>query len=551
MKFWYEKPLGQALLGSLQNPAPPQRRSAPIHTHASRMYASARSDRLISGWQTSNSSADSELVTSLTQLRTRSRALVRDASYAKRARVCVVNNVIGSGIGMQAQVLSSRDTLSQRINDDIESVWEEWADAENCHTGGRLAFAMFERACMAQVFDAGEVFVRIHLRKFGSSNVPLALELIEAERIADELTSPFLAATTGNEVRMGVEVNEFHRPVAYFIRRRHPSEFRFSHAAPDQVERVPAENIIHLALIDRWPQTRGEPWLHTAARRLNDMDGYSEAEITRARVQACTAGAIETPESAESFGEQQDDGSVIMEVEPGVYKRLAPGEKLVPGQVTAPNPALDPFMRYMLREVSAGAGPSYSSISRDYSQANYSSERVAQLDDRDLWRFFQSWFIRDLRYPVHRLFIRQGVLSGAIASIPPEQYGLNVRKFERVLFKPRGWSWVDPTKEVEAYKEAIKAGFTTRTDVIAATAGGQDVEDIDATRERELNLAKEKGLKYDTDPEFYMSDAAKAQAEAKSIAKASAKPKEDPPQQQSLDLETDPPQRRVFSFPRK
>lgn len=550
MKFWYEKPLGQALINSLQEPAKVRRDSPRFHNSATRMYASARSDRLVAGWQNSNSSADSELVTSLTQLRTRSRALVRDASYAKRARVTVVNNVIGSGIGMQAQVRTSRDELNTRVNDEIESVWEEWSEAENCHTGGRLAFKHFERACMGQVFDAGEVFVRIHLSRFGSSSVRFALELIEAERVADELTSPFIAATSGNEVRMGIEVDAFHRPVSYFIRRRHPSEFRFSHGGPDQIEQVPADQIIHLALVDRWPQTRGEPWLHTAARRLNDMDGYSEAEITRARVQACTAGAIETPESGESFGELEDDGSVVMEVEPGVYKRLNPGEKFVPGQVNAPNPALDPFMRYMLREVAAGAGVSYSSISRDYSQANYSSERVAQLDDRDLWRFYQSWFICDFRKRIHRIFMRQAVLSKALSSIPPERYGLDMRAFEKVLFKPRGWSWVDPTKEVDAFKEAIRAGFTTRTDVIAATAGGQDIEDIDKTRELELREAKAKGLRYDTDPDFYMSDSAKAQAEAKSIAKAAAKPKEDPPTQHSLDLETDPP-RRVFSFPRK
>jgi capsid protein len=57
-------------------------------------------------------SADSELVSSLTQLRTRSRALIRDVSYAKRAQVIVVNNVIGTGIGMQAQVMNSRGEMN-------------------------------------------------------------------------------------------------------------------------------------------------------------------------------------------------------------------------------------------------------------------------------------------------------------------------------------------------------------------------------------------------------------------------------------------------------
>ena len=127
-----------------------------------RMYQAARASRLTSGWATSTTSADSELVSSLTSLRNRSRALVRDAAYAKRAKVVVQNNVIGSGIGMQAQVMSTRDTLREDVNDAIEEAWREWAGAGTCHTGGTMHFCDLERALMGQVFEAGEVFVRKH-----------------------------------------------------------------------------------------------------------------------------------------------------------------------------------------------------------------------------------------------------------------------------------------------------------------------------------------------------------------------------------------------------
>lgn len=518
--------------------------SASMPRSASRMYHSARASRLTADWNPSNSSADSELVSSLTQLRTRARALIRDGAYAKRAQLVVVNNVIGTGIGMQSQVMTSRNKLNDRINDGIEAAWCEWSEADNCHTGGRLSFKHFERAAMAQVFAAGEVFIRKHYRKYGDSKVPFALELIEAERIADEWSSPSLHATTGNEVRMGVEVDSFFRPVAYFIRRRHPSEVLSIAKTPNHIERVTADQIVHLAVIDRWPQTRGEPWMHAVARTFNDMGGYTEAEINRARAQACTPGAIETPEDAESFGTKQEDGSVEMETEPGVYKRLNPGEKLVPGTVTAPNPALDPFMRYMLREVAAGVGVSYESLSRDYSQSNYSSSRLALLDDRDMWRFYQSWFICDFRHQIHKEWLQQAVYAAAIPELPIEQYALDPSKFEAVLFKPRGWSWIDPTKEVDAYKEAIKDGMTTLTDVIAQTAGGQDIEDILATRERELEMMRDRNLVFETSPEFYTADANKAAAEAKAAAKAAAKPPEpDPANPQTAPIDEPAPQR--------
>jgi len=99
-------------------------------TLQTRTYQAARNSRLTSGWAPSTTSADSELVASLTNLRNRSRALVRDAAYAKRAKVIVQNNVVGSGIGMQAQVMSSRDTLRGDVNDSIEEAWRDWSCAE-------------------------------------------------------------------------------------------------------------------------------------------------------------------------------------------------------------------------------------------------------------------------------------------------------------------------------------------------------------------------------------------------------------------------------------
>ena len=59
---------------------------------------------------------------------------------------------------------------------------------------------------------------------------------------------------------------------------------------------------------------------------------------------------------------------------------------------------------------------------------------------------------------------------------------------------------IDPTKEVEAYKEAIKAGFTTVTHVISQTGDGRDIEDVMKERQMELKWMKEWGLKFDTDP---------------------------------------------------
>jgi len=473
---------------------------------ATRQYAAARGSRLHSEWLATDTSADTQLVSSLTQLRARSRALCRDVSYAKRAKTLVVNNVIGAGIGMQAQVQTTRGEPASRINKEIENTWSDWSRGESCHTGGRMSFSALERALMAQVFEAGEVFVRKHYRSFGDSKVPFALELIEAERLADDRMAPSFQVPGKNEYRMGIEVDGYYRPVAYYIRNRHPGELRFRDGRPDSFERIPADEIIHLATGDRWPQTRGEPWMSPVISTFHNAAGYVEAEVTRARIQASMPWTIESPETMDSFGEEQSDGSFEMEVEPGVAKRLNPGEKMNVPPVNSPSPGVDTFMRYLLRDIAAGVGPSYESLSRDYSQSNYSSSRLALLDDRDLWRVFQSWFIDSFRHPIHAEWMHQAVMAQVFQSFTVMQWALDRKKYEAVRFRPRGWGWVDPTKEVQAFKEAVRCGFMTMQDVVSTS--GADLEELFDQRKHETELAEEYGLKFDTDPGSDASESA-------------------------------------------
>lgn len=492
----------------------------PLKARGSRMYANARNTRTTGGLGGSgSSSADAELHHSLTQLRARSRQMVRDSSYAKRAKLIVVNNVVGTGVGMQAQVVTTRDNLAQRVNDDIEGQWAAWCAAPNCHTGGALHFHDLERAAMGQIFEAGECFIRKHYARFGSSRIPLALELIEPERLAHEFVEPGAGDARG-EVRMGIEVDAFGRALAYWVRRYHPGDIRMHHGAADRYERVPAADMYHLRIVDRWPQTRGEPWLHSVLRKIDEMNEYTGSEVAAARASSYYFATIKTPDEPGGLADEEEEGTEqnVMNIEPLTIQELKPGEELEFHQPNRPNAALDPFMRHMLREVAAGCGVSYESLSRDYSQSNYSSSRLALLDDRDMWKVVQQWWIRNFRMPLHAAWLQQAVLARALDSVPPSQYAVEPSKFEAVHFKPRGWSWVDPTKEVNAYKEAIKAGLTTITDVIAATAGGLDIEDVINTRKRELQMLSDAGIEVDT-----------TVPKPAPVIAAPAAPKEEPP----------------------
>jgi lambda family phage portal protein len=514
MNVWQTQ-LGQATLASIRDALDHKESQRKVKTQQ-RMYAAARPSRLTTGFSTGSTSANSELHSSLRALRDRSRQLVRDSAYAKRAKKIVVDNVIGTGVGMQAGVKSSRGELRKAVNVAISDAFWKWCNADSCHTGGKLHFCDMERQILGQVFDAGEMLIRLHPEKFGQSEVPLALELIEPERLADDIAEPG-PLTRGAKCIQGVEVDNFYRPVAYWLKMIHPGENQKGFYEVARVERVPADQIIHLHITDRWPQVRGEPWMHAVIRKLADIDGYTEAEIVAARAASMYFGTLETDEDSSSLGEEQADGTFQLPLEPGMIERLNPGEKLNFVNPNRPNAGLDPFLRYMLREMAAGTGVSYESLSRDYSQSNYSSSRLALLEDRDTWRAIQQWYIRSFRERVHKLWLQQAVLARAVDGVPVIEYASDPSKFETVNFKPRGWGWVDPTKEVEAYKDAVRSGFMTVSDVIAQTANGSDRDDVWSERKRELDEAHDMDLVFDTDPTM-VSDAGLTQARPQGTA---------------------------------
>lgn len=478
-------------LGSIFGPAPK------VQT---RQYKAGRVGRLEAGWYRPTTSADAELKSSLATMRNGSRQLMRDSGYAKRAKAIIVNNVLGAGVGIQAQVKALRGDLRANVNGDIEAQWDHWARAENCHTGGGLAFPDLERAALGQVVEAGECLLRIHSRRFGESRVPLALELIEPECLADDRGQ--IAPDQGNEMRMGVECDGFGRALYYWIRDQHPGDTSMSAAGGRTASyvRVPASEMIHLRIVERWPQTRGVPWLHAAANKLRDMDEYGDAELTAAKMGAMYFGTVESADDNPLSSTQDDSGTSSMSIEAGVIDRLSPGEKFNFHAPNRPNPALDPFMRHMLREVASAIGVSYESLSRDYSQSNYSSSRLALLDDRDTWKVLQQWWVRAFRQRLHRLWLERAIYARAISTISVAEYLADRERYEAVRWKLRGWTWVDPTREVEAYKEAVKAGFMSVAKVIEATGSGDDLEDVIEQRKAELEAFEEAEIPVDTTP---------------------------------------------------
>ena len=463
-------------------------------TNLKRMYAAAQNNRLTSDWISQATSADSEVRGSIRMLRNRARQLVRDSDFAKSALRAVKNNVVGTGIKVQAQVRMQRGgRLAEEVNARIEEEFSRWTSAKRCHAGGKLSWYDIQRLCVTSMLESGEVFVRVVRQPFGNSRVPLGLELIESDLLDDDYNT---ITKDGNEIRMGVEIDKWGRPVAYHFFDYHPGDYQFSYAqkAAKRRIRIPADDIIHLYLIERPGQTRGISAFATAIMRLRNLSGYEEAEIVAARASSSMMAFVRTPDQ-ELFEDGTFDQESVLDFSPGSIRRLAPGEEMQFFTPNRPDDAFTPFVQQMLRAVAAGIGCSYTQVSSDFSQSNYSSSRLELLETRTHYKVLQQYVIEALCEEVYERWLDMAVLAGVL-DLP--NYDTNPGRYMAAKWMAPAAQFVDPQKEAAAYKDLIRSGIMTLSQVIALHGG--DFEEQMRQRQHELAVADELNITLDTDP---------------------------------------------------
>lgn len=459
-----------------------------------RSYQGALISRLTNDWLATQTSADAEIRTSLRKLRDRSREMVRNNPYARQAKRTTQINVVGTGIKLQSQVQQVRgNKRDDRINRLIEGKWEVWTRAQNCDVSGRYSFHQLEWLAAGALPESGEAIFRIVRRPFGDSKVPLALQILESDLLDEEYQGGTLSKT--NEWRNGVEVNEWGRPVRYAFLTRHPGDYWFQNAPQknDKHVFIPAADVIHLFMPERPGQNRGVPWFHSVMADAHQLQGYEEAAVVRARVAASIMGFI-TNNEGELIADDIDNKQRVSDFEPGTYKYLSPGESVTVPNISSPDQQFEMFVKNKVRRFASGFGCSYETLSRDFSDTNYSSSRLSLLEDREHWRVIQNYLIENFHMRIFREWLNLAVLSG---ELPFADFETRPERYETPRWMARGWSWVDPLKEVKAYREAEQAGYMTKAQIIAYTGG--DYDDNITELAREQDLAESAGIALDKD----------------------------------------------------
>jgi lambda family phage portal protein len=472
---------------ALQQPSPAPARQEP-RLISKRRFEGAKIDRTTLDWRFDHNALDTDLRQGLRILRGRMRALEQNNDYAKGWLKLIRRNVIGpNGIRLINAAVNPDRSLDDNANQRIEDGWQLWSRKGTCTADGKQSLLEASWTWITSVARDGEGLIRLlpgFANEFG-----FAVQFLEADYLDEHFHRDL---PNGGRIRMGVEMDQWGRPVAYHLFTRHPGEYGWNPGLGRV--RVPADQILHGFITERFGQTRGLPWGHAAMRRLHMLGKYEEYALIAARVGAAKGGFFEQTDPAagdpwtQAAGEEKtEQGDMVRDVEPGSFEALPPGWTLKEWKPDYPRGEMPGFNKMMLRAVSTGLGVAYEGIANDRENVNYSSIRAGLLDERDEWRLLQAWTAIHFHQPIYDAWLPLALLSGAI-TLPFTK----LEKFAKPIWRGRGWAWVDPAKEIDAYTRAVALGVMSRTQIAALE--GKDIEDVFRELVSEKSLAQKMGL---------------------------------------------------------
>lgn len=288
---------------------------------------------------------------------------------------------------------------SQKWAQDVERRWEAWSDRPiECDIAGQSTIGKMQAQALRSHFAYGEVLATMpFLKRIPGGQYGTKVQMLPPLRLSQDNNPP--------NMRQGVTVDRFGYPLAYRI--KSPPD---SYDQP-QYRDVPArdpwgrQQVIHI--FDGQPgQVRGIPLITPALRVMRQFDQLADATLTTTLLQTIFAASIKSPtpteEAMQAFqdlAEQKAKEAGIVDQSPfetmlnmragwydqtqidlgshGKIAHLAPGDELNFHASQHPSSNYEHFARFLLREVARCLGITYEDFTGDYTQATYSSVRMA------------------------------------------------------------------------------------------------------------------------------------------------------------------------------
>lgn len=442
-----------------------------------RNYDAGDYSRGNANWRVLNQSAEFTDRYSRDNVRARARDLERNSDMMNSVIGAYTRNVIGGGYTLQA------NTGNDALNAAIEKAWKKWCKKQNCDVTGTQSFNQIMRMCeKRKKVDGGIIIVKRYTR---DGYLPFKIQTFEVDELDNSQMTP---KHKGNKVVGGIEMNEYNKPVGYWIRQYNPEGMAILN--PIYLD---AKDVIFLYTKHRPSQVREMSDMSPTITRIRDANEFMVAVSVKERIAACLSVFIKKQlpttgigRTGTPLGPQQDyQGKTIA---PGMIKELNAGDEIQVVNPTGQATDATAYIELQQRLVAAGQGISYEATSRDMSKSNYSSTRQGIIED-DMTYAEEKELLMEVMDEIYETFVISLWLAGEI----------DIKDFweKKDEYFEHSWivapkKWIDPQKEANANKIALQTGQKTFKQ-IAAEQGRDWKQHIDEIVEV-LEYAKEQGV---------------------------------------------------------
>lgn len=463
------------------------REEQPSYTVSARSLDMGTLDRLTADWLGTSLTLNQMLFSQMENVRKRARDLGMNSPWARRLLAMARTNVVGpNGFSFSARGKMNPDTLDERGNKELERLWALWQKPGICTMCGTLSLTDVMNLGVSGVLQDGEYIIRMI---FGAPNMfGFSLSLIPVDLLDQNLNREQRRDESGriiqNAIKLGVEVDEWDKPVRYYFKDVQDSPIGGGYSSASQKHiSYPAEEIIHPFLPERPGQTRGLSFLVPAGVRTKMLNAYEEALVIHKRIAASKMAVLEPdpenpPRTDYKPGEENSDGSYQMEISPGSMEKLPPGWKLNKFDVEDVSDGFKDVSTEILRSIASAWNVNYNTLANNLSEVNYSSIRHGALEDRDSWMCLQRFMIERILDRIYGAWLKWTLTMG-ITFISPSNY----ERFMSYRFQGRRWDWIDPVKEETANKIALENRTISRHEICRRQ--GMNYDDIQEELDRE------------------------------------------------------------------
>jgi lambda family phage portal protein len=477
-------------------------------------YTAAKVSRL-SGLRRSVLKENEVSESALDQLRADSWHLYRNNPSARKIVRSLEAKVIGRGMMPESLARNIDGSPAVEFRARAKELWQaiqSGFDARGLPGRGGLTFCGLQKLALRSVILSGDTLFRMRTitdRKRIAHDLPVnvALQMVDACRLADESEVVTGTLASGNVIYRGIELNSEGERVSYWLR---SVPVWASAADRGVVSRVPVDKIGHLFLEEDIDQLRGVPWFASAIIGIRDTGDLQYNVLKASAMAACVVGTYAKPTGAQRVGLNQSlnssqtsaDGTDLTDADGNQITKLQPAMLINTGkdgkfELHSPNqPNMNPegFVQHLQRgTATAIPGIKSSTITGDYRQSSFSSERSA---DNDIWpelHDVQEWFSSSFCQPIYESVLRAAVFNGYFAGIvDATEFAADPGRFSAAKWQGPVALSINPRDDAEAASARISGGISSlQMECAKVNVNWRDV--LNDTAEL-YAVAKEKGI---------------------------------------------------------